>query len=373
MLLLLVRPLVAHISVRTCVASCADFPLPEKKAVLPSHAHRMPRKFRRGRTSGSADRRREDTSDFTRRLRLRVAIIIVSTHEHMRRAFWSVSVAQSSTRLVLLLVPPDRYALISTEPLLANPSVWSERWHVLMDPKADNANVNTDANADASRNTGGRRSPAPPAGLVLLSLGFKPSGTPRPHPPSGTPRSAHSRHPSSVSVSAADQMHGRDATLSSQSPLSNVPNSDSARPSPPASQKSGTAAEEHGRRHTRDQSDASGFMAAAPDLTGTTIGVAHPEAETGEVRRGKHYRNAFLTSSNTPTTSVTTREQPRAPADAVLDQTEANGAHLSPDIGGEEEQRVHLFRIKTFPKPVWCDVCTGLLLGVSDSDGVARM
>lgn len=40
-------------------------------------------------------------------------------------------------------------------------------------------------------------------------------------------------------------------------------------------------------------------------------------------------------------------------------------------VGVEEEEEdgqgmVHLFRVKTYPAPVWCEVCERLLLGVSD-------
>lgn len=39
------------------------------------------------------------------------------------------------------------------------------------------------------------------------------------------------------------------------------------------------------------------------------------------------------------------------------------------ELNGTQEQepgkgKVHLFRVKSYPAPVWCEICGGLLLGV---------
>ena len=296
-----------------------------------------------------------------------------------------------------------RYALINTAPLLARPGATSERWHVLSNPH-DPAAVPADAVAATSPSS----PPSPSAGTILLSMGFTPTGagTPSMRPLSATvPGSAGRapRHFSADSPAASGSGNasgtgsggggGGSAGGGEGGGARRTPRRETQPPAIPEGFSLGTAAMPHGGSGGDGDGDGDG---------GRAMGRAEPLAaakHAGDRRR--------------PTTAL--QRESSGGGDGDITPGRASGAKgggggaeegkvLLPEVPGldgvgnsagavetgstgsgqrerlqeeevavlQEEQEeaddegmVHLFRVKSYPAPVWCEICDGLLLGVS--------
>lgn len=279
------------------------------------------------------------------------------------------------------------YASISMAPLLARPAARSERWHVLCSPKDD-------AWKGAQEGSGslvspGRSSPARSSGTILLSMAFIPSGTHgiNPLPPlmPTVPRSAQAPGgPSSSAVVASGERGAprSPATRATPSPRYPVTGSAAGQGSPEVTQRvNGTMpAPQTGREHAqaveRPKSrvrDSRGGVLVTGEIGGD--GSA-PDTDDGPRRRDipeglpAGLRAGAVSSRRTEAERGSGAEDPAVVSDLPAANGSSEAVVVSDgrgeiEIASKNAGKVHMFRVKSYSSPVWCDVCQRLLLGVS--------
>eukprot|EP00903_Cladosiphon_okamuranus_P005945 g5874.t1 len=308
------------------------------------------------------------------------------------------------------------YALINTAPLLARPGVTSERWHVLSNP---NENSNDLAEPSA---TSSSLSPATSAGTILLSLGFTPTGagTPSTRPVSATvPGSAgRSRRPFSADSPAASGNSsgggfaggeggggggGGDSTR-------RTPRRDTHPPAIPEGFSLGTAAMSQGggegggggsspigraefpsaARHKGDaRRPSAAFQRENNGDSGIGIDLSFGDSGTNGGLGGGRGTQSVLLPEVPESAGVDIDDSAGEERGAVEIGSTGQGQHegkveVEGGGGGEGEGEggvddegggggegegggegmVHLFRVKSYPAPVWCEICDRLLLGM---------
>ncbi|CAM9489729.1 unnamed protein product, partial [Sphacelaria rigidula] len=253
------------------------------------------------------------------------------------------------------------YASINMAPLLARPGSTSERWHVLSNPKDDPSRSNPDLASGPIATTQGS---LPSAGIVLLSMGFTPTGTP-------SVRSA------SLSVPPP--------------PISG----NGARNDPGESKSSGefwesSANSGGGCRSYRSVKAAAPVVAPTSERPsgGRTRGHVSDEkqdpvvvamGEAGDKTSGNDERRRFDIGgqNGSPLPEVDRVEGVwggvvGGAAGGGLTAAAAGGVDVRGDEVKEVDDdgvdegggRVHLFRVKSYTAPVWCEVCRRMLFGV---------
>ncbi|CAN0131113.1 unnamed protein product, partial [Ectocarpus sp. 4 AP-2014] len=255
------------------------------------------------------------------------------------------------------------YAAINMAPLLARPGSTSERWHVLSDPN----NASTTGDPRLSGDVAGT-SPPSSAGTILLSLGFTPTGgTPSirslPATPlvigssNRTPRHASSKSPAGSSKSNFGWEGGDNGRRTPRAQTPAIPEGfslgEAAMPGGGGgggTGSSGAAERAHVLSSTQRVVDA---QAASSALS-----------RDGDVGGGEALDDAERDGLLLPEEAAGETPHERG---GVAEVDTGSGAVL--ELNGTQDQepgkgKVHLFRVKTFSAPVWCEICEGFLLGM---------
>lgn len=254
-------------------------------------------------------------------------------------------------------------------PLLARPGSTSERWHVLSDPN----NASTTGDPRLSGDAAGT-SPPSSAGTILLSLGFTPTGgTPiiRPLPATPlvvgssnrTPRHASSESPAGSSKSNFGWGGGDNGMRTPRAETPAIPEGFSL----------GEAAMPGGGGGGGAGTSSSGAAERADTLSSTQRVVDAQAASSalsrdGDVGGGEALDDAERDGGKggllLPEEAAGETPDERR---GVVEVDTGSGAVL--EVNGTQDQepgkgKVHLFRVKTYSAPVWCEICEGFLLGV---------
>lgn len=275
-----------------------------------------------------------------------------------------------------------RYTSISMAPLLARPLARSERWHVLFHPKDEGAKGASDEIGPIT--SPGGSLPPRSGGTILLSIEFIPTGTPGTRPlPLVVPPPSRSTRISAASPKTSSVMTSEDkrpSPLRVMRALGGTASPVRQRQSPARSFGSSTlppANAERGHAVTVDvaAARASDARSVASDREG--LGDGRDENGWGE-------RSGTSGPAEVPAARVSTKMmsghhtnggsilEGERKASAISQPAASSGTESGVVVNEKtdavetgEEPRVHLFRVKSYTTPVWCEVCHRLLLGVS--------
>lgn len=270
-----------------------------------------------------------------------------------------------------------RYASISMAPLLARPGASSERWHVLSNPN--------DPAAPAEAIPPAASFPTPSAGTILLSLGFTPTGagTPSTRPLSASLPGSASRTPRHFSADSPAASGSAIAGLSGGGGgdgLRRTPRRET--PAIPEGFSLGKAAISTGRNGGSSTAGRAESPAAARHMVDARQpsmafqlenagGDSVPVGVSGANGDGGGGDKHTMLLPEVPESDGV--EESAGGGDGVEMGSSGAGHHEEPEEAGavEEEEEaddegmVHLFRVKSYPAPAWCEICDRLLLGVS--------
>lgn len=274
----------------------------------------------------------------------------------------------------------SRYVCIDMAPLLARPGSTSERWHVLSSPSDDISGNNAVAggNTEAAAQSGTATKSS--AGTILLSLGFTPTGgTPRIRPLSAVGPASTSRNSRSTTPG------GFISGIVSVSPSANGGGGsgwgDSGRRTPRTSL---TPAIPEGFSLTDEIATTASALLSSTPSENRAAGGEEPRPRQGMVDSRTRAKPGGVNGDKLFDRAGTGNTQSKSFFGGIGGQEEGISSSLDSkrveatgeggrglelgDGDGDTQQaegKVHLFRVRNYSAPVWCEVCQRLLMGVS--------